>query len=304
MDADMDAQRKTIAPVSLMQRQVARVLDHSSFARSRGPARLLAHLAEQLVTTGGVPASQLELARVLDLAQDFDPARNPLVRMHMSKLRRMLKAYAAGDGRSDAVVLELPRNSYQLRAYLTVDEGTAAIPGGSDDQLVGSTGAADAAGDPHLHAANGSPRSVHRPAVLISEFDGRANPPPWANFTRMLASLLVAELFDSPTAAAVGPVYQAKLETERTTIAEVAGRCGAAFYLDGSVGLGLRGIQVTTRLVHAATGAVHWTDWLDDATNVGHDNVEQAARFLAIRIADRVRRSAMPHSSTTTAVAS
>lgn len=300
----MDARQRTIAPVDAMRRQVARVLDHSSFGRSRGPARVLAHLAERLVTTGGIPVTQLELARVLGLAQDFDPARNPLVRMHMSKLRRMLKAYAAGDGRDDAVVLELPRNSYQLRAYLTVDEGTAAIPGGSDDQLAGSTAVGDDAGGPHLHAANGSSRPMHRPAVLISEFDGRANPPPGANFTRMLASLLVAELFDSPTAAAIGPVYQAKLETERTTIADVAGRCGAAFYLDGTVGLGLRGVQVTTRLVHAATGAVHWTDWLDDPTNLGHDNVEQAAQLLAIRIADRVRRSTTPLASTTTAVAS
>ena len=172
----MDAKQRPFASIDAMRHQVARVLDHQSFSRSRGPARLLKHLADRLAFNGGLPVTQTELAKVLGLPRDFDPSRNPLVRMHMSKLRRMLSRYAAGDGRNDEVVLELPRNSYQLRAYASPTPAAAVGEGSLNGNV----------------AAAASSRSL----VLVSEFVSPAEPTLGAALARSLASLLVAELLN------------------------------------------------------------------------------------------------------------
>jgi hypothetical protein len=170
----MDAKQRSFASIDAMRHQVAHVLDHQSFSRSRGPARLLKHLADRLACNGGLPVTQTELAKVLKLPSDFDPSSNPLVRMHMSKLRRMLARYAAGDGRNDEVVLELPCNSYQLRAYASPTQLAAVGEG----------------------ALNGNDIAVAflRSLVLVSEFVSPAEPALGAALARSLASLLVAGL--------------------------------------------------------------------------------------------------------------
>ena len=267
---EIDAKQRPFASIDAMRHQVARVLDHQSFSRSRGPARLLKHLADRLAFNGGLPVTQTELAKVLGLPRDFDPSRNPLVRMHMSKLRRMLSRYAAGDGRNDEVVLELPRNSYQLRAHASPTPAAAVGEGSLNGNV----------------AAAASSRSL----VLVSEFVSPAEPTLGAALARSLASLLVAELLDSPHLAAIGPLYRSRLAADKASVAETAQRLSVQLYLDGEITCGGRGLQLCLQLVHAETGATHWTDWLDDPTSLADDSIDLTAKLLAVRIAERLRR--------------
>lgn len=285
----MDAKQRSFASIDAMRHQVARVLDHQSFSRSRGPARVLKHLADRLACNGGLPVTQIELAKVLGLPRDFDPSSNPLVRMHMSKLRRMLARYAAGDGCNDEVVLELPCNSYQLRAYASPTQ-LAAVGEGS---LNGNGVAPHSAHPSASLGRNGTgiaAAASFRSLVLVSEFASPAEPALGAALARSLASLLVAELFDHPHLAAIGPLYRARLATDKATVAETAQRLSVRLYLDGEITCGRRGLQLCLQLVHAETGATHWTDWLDDPTSLADDSIDLTASLLAVRIAERLRR--------------
>jgi hypothetical protein len=94
----MSEKPRTVATVGATLRQVAKVLNQPAFVRSRGSAKLLTVLSERLANRGGSPATQAELAKVLGLPDDFDPLRNPLVRIHVSKLRQLLQKYARTDG--------------------------------------------------------------------------------------------------------------------------------------------------------------------------------------------------------------
>lgn len=289
----MDAKQRSFASIDAMRHQVARVLDHQSFSRSRGPARLLKHLADRLACNGGLPVTQAELAIVLGLPRDFDPSRNPLVRMHMSKLRRMLTRYAVGDGRNDEVVLELPRNSYQLRAYTSPAHAAAA----RERSLNGNGVAPHSA---HLSASLGrngngiAATASFRSLVLVSEFVSPAEPALGPALARSLASLLVAELFDNPHFAAIGPLYRSRLAADKASVAETAQRLSVQLYIDGEITCGGRGLQLCLQLVHAETGATHWTDWLDDPALLADDSIDLTARLLAVRIADRLRRCPTP----------
>ena len=285
----MDSKKRVPASVEATREQVSRVLNHRSFSRSRGPARLLAHLADQLATNGGCPASQHDLARALGLPEGFDPSRNPLVRMHMSKLRRMLDCYARGDGRNDAVTLEIPRNNYRLVGMVTCAGAASGVPAESSlalparqrraggrtllmvvefagftafDGVIEFNAAAVAAGDAdHVHAG----------------------------FSRDVAFWLVADLLDSPRVAAIGPLLQERVRREPATINAIAHQCGAEYYLVGDFSEGRRGLQLGLRLVEMATSSTMWTDWMDDPTDLVVDCAGKAARRLASRIADRLQ---------------
>ncbi len=269
----MDLKSSKVAPLEATLQQVARVLNHPSFSRSQGPARLLMYLAEQLSANGGCPANQAELARVLGLPEDFDPTRNPLVRMHMSKLRRKLETYRRGDGQADAVAISIPRNSYRLQGLLTgVPLGEGRSDGASGELLSPAAAA------------------LARTLVLVSEFSSGDNE---AGFTRGIAFWLVAELAEMRWIAAVGPILRERMAEQAEAVDSLARRYHVPFALGGSFSRSDRGVQISLQLVNASTGTCCWADWFDDPTDLARDSFEHATRQLASRVADRLRQCPM-----------
>lgn len=267
----MDVKSSTVAPLEATLQQVARVLNHSSFSRSQGPARLLMYLAEQLAANGGCPANQAELARVLGLPDDFDPTKNPLVRMHMSKLRRKLETYRNGDGRSDAVVISIPRNSYRLQGNLT----------GASQQ--------EPSDPPPAPVAGGA--TANRTLVLVSEFSSAETDS--GGLTRGIAFWLLAELLEMRWIAAVGPILRERMTDNAETVDVLARRYHVPFALGGSFSRSERGVQISLQLVDATSGTCCWADWLDDPTDLSRDSFDHAARRLACRVADRLSQCPM-----------
>lgn len=264
------------ASVDQLEKQVIRVLNHRSFAKSRGPARLLRHLADLMISNGGRPATQGELARVLELPTAFDPNHSPLVRMHMSKLRRMLQNYAIGDGTHDAVVLELPRSSYMIRAYLRAGRSERA-----DDHGGASHAAASRIGATGLQSL--------RQLLVVVQFECFTQPQELTGLSRVLASTLVAELVGSARFAAIGPLLRDRVHAANKSIPEAVQHCGVTLYLDGEIALGGRGVQVTSRLMTATGSKPLWTDWIDDPlSSLSADGRSDAAEHLAKRVACRL----------------
>lgn len=269
---DASPMRPIAASVQATQHQIAKVLNHHTFAKSRGPARLLAYLGERLVGRGGCPASQLELARVLGLPPDFDPARNPLVRIHVSKLRRMLDTYAQHHGGDDPVILRIPRNSYRLEAVCSGGQRRK-----DADQSASSAPCHDAA--------------AQRNVLLVTEFAALGDEAGADSFTHLLALALVPLFVDCPAYAAIGPVLRSRLRADEATPASFAVRHGVGLVLDGEVSSGHRGLQASVRVVHAPSGDICWTDWIDAPFDLASDQLEAGAERLAIRIAERVESS-------------
>jgi TolB-like protein len=53
--------------------------------------------------------------QVFDRSSDFDPAYDPIVRVEARRLREKLDTYYRTDGRTDAVIIELPKGGYAAR---------------------------------------------------------------------------------------------------------------------------------------------------------------------------------------------
>lgn len=89
------------------------VLKSRSFARAGQLRRLLQHVVE---TTMAGQASTLKETTigidVFDLSSDFDPKRDPVVRMAMRRLRDRLQRYYTYEGTADPVRISLEPGSY------------------------------------------------------------------------------------------------------------------------------------------------------------------------------------------------
>lgn len=261
----MDALMKRQAHADAILQQVARVLNHRSFARSRSPARILRALGERVLLTGRAPASQMDLARILDLPADFDPTSNPLVRIHMSKLRRMLARYAEGDGRHDPVVLAIPRNAYRLEGFIN---GTSESSRAGDVSMAGA-GKVDG-----------------RAIVLVSEFSAADDS--LGTLTRYIALWLVPHLLDLEGIAAIGPLFRESDGSGVATRAMVMRRSRCAFVIEGDCRVGGRGIEIVIRVVDVDDGRVCWTDWLDEPAVADADGYEPMAKMIAARIKNKI----------------
>jgi hypothetical protein len=90
--------------------QLERVLGSETFRRSERSSALLRFVVER--TLGGA-ADQLKEytlgVEALGRGSSFDPRTDPVVRAEASRLRDRLERYYDNEGRSDPIVLSLPK---------------------------------------------------------------------------------------------------------------------------------------------------------------------------------------------------
>lgn len=258
-----------ICPTTVLgvRRQVARVLAHPSFAKSRVPARLLMILCEQRARNGGMPLNQFELARSLGLPSDFDPVRNPLVRMHMSKLRRMLDRYARGDGKDDPFILSIPRNQYVLETI----------------QRAKPEAKAAAAIDQRMHRP-----TSNRVVVLIVEFDASE----CEGFPTVdMACRMVLDLSNHSQFAVVGPLLRGWLPDTEASPHAFAKQVQASLYIEGSVKRHGNGLRLGIQGVETKTRTPRWADWLEVPIHPDTGDGIGTAMQAAVCVAERIRQA-------------
>ena len=116
--------------------QLERVLGSETFRRSERSSALLRYVVEQ--TLDGA-ADQLKEYTVgveaLGRGSSFDPRTDPVVRAEASRLRDRLHRYYDTEGRSDPIVLSLPKGSYVARfERRTAGDSAHRMPGDTPAQ--------------------------------------------------------------------------------------------------------------------------------------------------------------------------
>jgi hypothetical protein len=96
---------------SAVRAQLERILTSAVFSRSQQLRRLLTFLVEQTLTGQGPTLQEAVLAHeVYGKGPDFDGGTDPVVRVDARRLRDKLREYY--EGRSDPVLISLPKGSY------------------------------------------------------------------------------------------------------------------------------------------------------------------------------------------------
>src|ERR1700719_2175446 len=95
------------------RRQLERVLASAGFARNERLARFLRFVVEQHLDGKDSELKESVIAiEVFGRKTDHDPTQDSIVRTEAGRLRARLSEYYVGEGKSDALVIELPKGGY------------------------------------------------------------------------------------------------------------------------------------------------------------------------------------------------
>ena len=110
-ETETSAQQRRELPESDVRAQLDRILASEVFSQSQHLRRFLSFIVEQRLAGQGPSLKESVLAHELyGKGTDFDGGTDPVVRVDARRLRDKLREYY--QGRSDPVVISLPKGSY------------------------------------------------------------------------------------------------------------------------------------------------------------------------------------------------
>lgn len=114
--------------VSDARRQLERVLGSPGFLRNERMSRFLRFVTERHLEGNDNQLKESVIAvEVFGRAPDHDPSQDSIVRTEAGRLRARLAQYYVGDGKNDALVIELPKGGY-APTFLYRDSGRQTTP--------------------------------------------------------------------------------------------------------------------------------------------------------------------------------
>jgi TolB-like protein len=218
-----------------VREQLARILVSPPFTASQRAGQLLSYLVEQ--TLGGKIAQLKQTTVAIELLgfdPDFDPDKNPIVRIQISRLRKALDRYYNGPGSADGLMISLAPGSYEAHFSRTVE------PAKEPGRL-------------------GVPPSTKGPVVGILEFRGIGLVGPWHTLPLVLTEELTITLGSMEMIRTLGPFSRARLDADKTDAVDLARQYDLEFLIDGSIQMDRSGVVIRTRLIEGQTGLQVWS---------------------------------------------
>jgi hypothetical protein len=119
-------------PISLFEKreELRRILESRLFAHSPKKTRFLEFVSEQAFLGNGEKLNEYLIGvEVYDRGVDFNPQKDPIVRVQAHEIRRLLSKYYDEDGRGGLIRLDLPSGHYvPVFRRSTADEAAAGAP--------------------------------------------------------------------------------------------------------------------------------------------------------------------------------
>jgi hypothetical protein len=98
---------------SAVETQLERILDSAEFRKSPRMCRFLRLVTSETLHGNAATLKEYKIGtEVFDKDESFDPRLDPIVRNEARRLRRKLEHYYLTDGKSDWVLIQLPRGGY------------------------------------------------------------------------------------------------------------------------------------------------------------------------------------------------
>jgi hypothetical protein len=104
-----------VSHISLFEKreELSRILESRYFSNSPKKTRFLEFVSEQAFLGNGDKLNEYLIGvEVYDRGVDFNPQKDPIVRVQAHEIRRLLKKYYDEDGNSSAVRIDLPSGHY------------------------------------------------------------------------------------------------------------------------------------------------------------------------------------------------
>jgi TolB-like protein len=213
---------------ALIRAYARRFSESSVLANAAKLRHVFDYILEESLAGRGASITQQSIATdALGLGQDFDPGRNPIVRVHAGRLRRVLAEYQTSPQADDLVFIEMPLGGYALSFRSAVET----LEKAGDDSL---------------------------PRVGMVEFQGIDLKDSWARLTSLFCEELGKCLATTPGLSWSGILSRAHLDREKLEPAALGRVYPMRFLVDGSIQQSGSEFILRTRVLEAATGVQVW----------------------------------------------
>lgn len=91
---------------------VEKIISHSNLSQSSIYPKLLIYLME--CSASGYTPKETDIAQNVFDRSDFDASTDPLIRVHVSKLRKKLEEYYENEGKGDGIKINIPPRHYNI----------------------------------------------------------------------------------------------------------------------------------------------------------------------------------------------
>ncbi|MCL7986308.1 MAG: hypothetical protein M8872_13735, partial [marine benthic group bacterium] len=217
--------------------QLARILAHPEFEATERLRRFLVYIVEESLAGGAAGIKGRVIARrVFGRGEDFDPNRDPVVRIEAGRLRRRLQHYYLSAGGQDPVRIEIPKGRYVPRFTRQLQAHTE--PASSNDRA-------------------GRLPTDQGPTIAVLPFRDLTGDPEQLFFVNGLVDELVNEvnLYENVTAVPCQPPPGAATDSGGLLRVE---EIGARFLLEGSVRRDPTELKMSVQLTDAVAVRQVW----------------------------------------------
>ena len=116
----------TLIPLFERREELRRILNSKLFANSPKKTRFLEFVCEQTFVGNGEKLNEYQIGvEVYDRGVDFNPQRDPIVRVQAHEIRRLLKKYYLEDGKASPIRMDLPAGHYVPNFRRNIDQEPA-----------------------------------------------------------------------------------------------------------------------------------------------------------------------------------
>lgn len=210
--------------LELVFSHVPRLVAGSALGRSAKLRQVFDYILKETIAGRGAAINQQSIAReALGLGPEFDPMRNPVVRVHAGRLRRILSEYNSVDRPDDEVVIEMITGAYALSIM------------------------------PARQSA-GLGQNAVLPVIALIEFEGIDLDMNWARLPELFCKELGKKLALRRDLEWYGVVSQGRMRYERIRADVEENLSPVTYFVDGSIQQSSRGFVFRVRLLEAVTG--------------------------------------------------
>ncbi len=258
-------------PADKVGEELERILRSRLFRRASRLKDLLRYVV--LAAVDGHSSDERRTARELfGRGGDFNPVLDPLIRVQFGRLRKRLAQYYEGEGKADAVVIEIPSRSYTPQFHIqdVADFINGPSRNGSDH---GEESEPEA-----------KPAASGLQSVAVLPFANLTTDPRQDAFCYGLTEEIATALAAVPSVNVVASSSAFQFKDEHFDVRDVGRELGVLLILEGSVRVERGQARVTAQLARSADGVAIWSHSFDGKINGSLSTQRVMARKVLERL--------------------
>ena len=249
-----------------VEQQLDRILNSGIFAQSESLRRLLRYVVEHTIQGRADQLKEYTLAvDVFERGESFDHRNDAIVRVQAGRLRSKIEKFYKSEGRSDAVVIELPKGSYVpvFRASAQVKSGQISfrkkIYWPIAISLLAAVGVLSIWAPWRRTLSRATIRPASAASVAVLPFTNLSPEPDQNYFCDGIAEEISNALSQVPGLRVAARASAFEFKGKNADVREIARRLNVGTVLEGSVRTSRDRLRITAELVNAGDGFRLWS---------------------------------------------